>query len=203
MPNYQKFREPIMAPSFYLTDGTALGGGGGAQPSEVASGAPAGVTLTDNSVAVQRMRITFDAKEIAILAAADFTSLDCGKFGDSRKVMVMGVTSELDIAKDGVGVTTGAALDFSMSSAAAVSSSLTLAANSDLMYKVDVNGTGDFTDYDFDEYPTLSGTTITKYPRKSLASGIFFNVQTSIIADGSVTVNGWVDIYYVDLGVAV
>tara|TARA_R110000737_G_scaffold63510_2_gene91150 strand:+ start:695 stop:1297 length:603 start_codon:yes stop_codon:yes gene_type:complete len=196
----QKFREPVMAPSFKLDDGTVLGGGGGATPA-VAAVAVAPFAVVDTPVAVQRLRVTLDAYQFDILAAADFASVKLAEMGS--RFIVMGVQSELDFVKDNTGVLTTAALDISMSSAAASSTNLTsVAGNNDLMPKIDINGTGDHLDQAFDQFTAISGSTVTNFPRASITTGVYLNIQTAITTDGFLTLTGWIDLYYIDLGVA-
>ena len=190
-----------MAPSFKLDDGTVLGGGGGATPA-VTAVAVAPFTVVDTPVAVQRLRVTLDAYQFDILAAADFATVKLAEMGS--RFIVMGVQSELDFVKDNTGVLTTAALDVAMSSAAASSTNFTsVAANADLMPKIDINGTGDHLDQAFDQFTLLSGATVTNFPRVSINTGVYLNIQTSILADGFLTLTGWIDLYYIDLGVAV
>tara|TARA_R110000737_G_scaffold47134_4_gene67053 strand:+ start:13945 stop:14547 length:603 start_codon:yes stop_codon:yes gene_type:complete len=199
MPNFQKFREPIMAPSFQLTDGTVLGGGGGATPA-VEAVAVAPFTIVDTPVAVQRLRITFDAYQFNILAAVDYASVKLAEMGS--RYLSMGVQSELDFVKDNTGVLNTAALDVAMSSAAATTANLTTFSNSDVMTKLDINGTGDHLDEAFNSFTVLSGTTVTGYPKATINTGLYLTIQTSILADGFLTLTGWIDLYYIDLGVA-
>ena len=190
-----------MAPSFQLTDGTVLGGGGGSSPA-VAAVAVAPFTIVDTPVAIQRLRITLDAYQFDILATADFVSVKLAEMGS--RYISMGVESELDIVKDGTGIVSGGVLDISMSSAAASSTNFTsIFANADVMTKEDVNGAGNHTDYAFNQFTVLSSTTVTGYPKATIGTGLYLNVQSSIIADGFVTMTGWIDVYYIDLGVAV
>jgi hypothetical protein len=198
--NVHKFKEPILAPDFLRIDGASVGGSG-ATP-VVAAVAVAPFTIVDTPVAIQRLRVTLDAYQFDILAAADFASVKLAELGS--RVIMMGVQSELDFVKDNTGVLTTAALDVAMSSAAASSSNFTsVAANADLMPKIDINGTGDHLDQAFDRFTLLSGATVTNYPRVSINTGVYLNIQTSILADGFLTLTGWIDLYYIDLGVAV
>ena len=185
-----------MAPSFQLTDGTVLGGGGGASPA-TASVAVAPFTIVDTPLAAQRLRVTFSAYQFDILAAADFASVKVAELGG--RYLVLGVESEIDFVKDDTGVLTTAALDVAMSSAAATTASFTTLSNSDVMAKEDVNGTGNHLDYAVNQFTVLSGATVTQYPRASISTGLYFNIQTSILADGFVTLTGWVDVFYIDL----
>tara|TARA_R110000796_G_scaffold41179_2_gene101977 strand:+ start:23637 stop:24242 length:606 start_codon:yes stop_codon:yes gene_type:complete len=196
--NVQKFREPIMAPDFLKTDGTVLGGGGSTPATAAVGQGP--FVIQDNTAAIQRLRITFDAYQADILAVNDFVSIYVAEMGD--RFYTLGVESELDFVKDGTGILTTGVFDVAMSSVAAISASFTTLANSDVMLKEDVNGIGDQLDYAFNQFVVLSGNTVTGYPRASIGTGLYFNVQTSILVDGHVTLTGWVDVYYIDLGVA-
>ena len=190
-----------MAPSFKLDDGTVLGGGGGATPA-VAAVAVAPFAVVDTPVAVQRLRITLDAYQFDILATADFASVKLAELGS--RYISLGVQSELDFVKDNTGVLTTAALDVAMSSAAASSANFSsVFANADVMTKIDINGTGDHLDRAFNSFTALSGTTVTGYPKATINTGLYLNIQTSILADGFLTLTGWIDVYYIDLGATV
>ncbi len=187
-----------MAPGFLdLRTGEEIGAGGGAEPVTEAVAANS-FDIVDTPLAVQRLRTTFDAYQFDIPEAADYASVKLAEMGD--RFLVLGVQSELDFVKDNTGVTTGAALDVAMSSNAAVSAAMTAIANSDVMAKEDVNGVGDHLDYAFDQFAVLSGATVTGYPRPSVGTGLYLNIQTSITVDGHVTLTGWIDVYYIDLG---
>lgn len=194
--NVQRFNQPILAPDYLRLDGASVGGAG-ASPLNAATAVGA-VTIVDTPLAAQRLRVTITNYVGVITAAADFYSLSLATMGD--RYLTLGIRSEMDFVKDGTGVVSGAAIDVSMSSVAASSQSLSTFANSDVMLKKDINGAGNHLDQDFDSFAVISGTTVTSYPRPSAGSGLFLNVQSAVTVDGSITINGWIDIFYIDLG---
>ena len=77
-----------MAPSFQLTDGTVLGGGGGAEPSDTVAGEIAAVTATEAPLATSVITLTLTDVQVNISNTGDFGTLQIADFGAARRLVL-------------------------------------------------------------------------------------------------------------------
>lgn len=199
--NVRRFNEPILAPAFLKTDGTEVGGGS-AEVSAATTSALSGVTLNEDAApAIRRMDLTFDDLGVAVANGNDVGSALVASLG-SKNILILTIQSEdLVGTKDGTGAITSTQIDFGFGTGPAQSQ--TLGGNEvDIMQKLDFNEQVLEVDMSFNA-STLSGTTVQNFPRYVAAgSDIYLNLYLNVGVDGTLTMNGTVTIFYMDLSAA-
>jgi hypothetical protein len=158
-----------------------------------------GVVIKDQMVTVRRARLTLTAFSIAVLAANDYGGTKLLDLPD-RNIMLLGMEVDTVVTKQGNTNGVVAATDITMAVGTATASNATL---SGAMIDV-IEGTSitpDTLAVDFEKHSNDQATAT--FPKKiadGANSALYMNIAAAITADSSVTVDGIIDIFYVDLG---
>lgn len=161
--------------------------------------AATGVTIGDNTVYVRRARLTLTNFAITVAQAQDFGGAKLLDLPD-RNLMLLGMEVDCVVTKQGNTNGIVAATDINMSIGTAAAAATPLAGTAiDVIEATAI--TADSLTVDFEKHSNDQSTI--SFPKKLAdADGLalFMNITAAITADSSVTVNGIVDIFYVDLG---
>ena len=158
-----------------------------------------GVVINDQMVTVRRARLTLTAFSIAVLAVNDYGGTKVIDL-PFRNIMMLGMEVDTVVTKQnntsGIITTT----DITMAIGTATASNAVLSST-----MVDViegtSLTADTVAVDFEKHSNDQATAT--FPRKiadGATAALFINIAAAITADSSVTVDGIIDIFYVDLG---
>ena len=159
-----------------------------------------GVAVSEAApLAVQRVTLTLTNALITVLDADDFGSLAIWTFPD-RNLHVLNAEVNLSIVKDGVGFISTTDLDIALGTAAA--SNTTLATTMlNVLPKQDANAdalTVTVAASTFTAVGTAAGLAV-----PDAANNILYlnaSAPTEISEDGTLTVTGTIDLYFIDLG---
>lgn len=185
----QKIKQRLLAPN--LSDGFSL----------PINEAGSGVTIKNEHLSVKRARLTISGATLSIAAADDFGSLKLCDLPD-RNLMLLGVEVDLVLTKEANTDGVVAATDLDVGVGTAAASATTLATTMiDIIEKADLDTNAaavDFHAHSNDQ----STATFPKRIADSATAALFLNAVAvgGIEADSSLTVDGTVDIFYVDLG---
>lgn len=183
----EKIRGVLSVP--FLKDGVTL------QMSEPGTG----VRLRDEFVAPRKATLTLTAFTIAVAAAQDYGGTKLLDLPD-RNIMLLGMEVDCVVTKQGNTNGVVAATDITMAIGTAVASNSTL---SGAMVDT-IEGAALTTDalaVDFEAHSNNQSTAT--FPRRiadSPTAALYMNIAAAVTADSSVTVDGTITIYYLDLG---
>jgi hypothetical protein len=158
-----------------------------------------GVSIQNQFLTPQRARITLTNFAIAVTEALDYGGT---KILDLpfRNIMLLGAEVDCVVTKQGNTNGIVAATDITMGIGTATASNATLSSTMiDIIEGTSI--TGDTLVVDFEKHSNDHSTST--YPRRIVdgaSAALFMNIAATITADSSVTVNGTIDIFYVDLG---
>lgn len=158
-----------------------------------------GVTIKDQFVSPRKATLTLTNFAIAVLAANDYGGTKLLDLPDSN-IMLLGVEVDCVVTKQGNTNGVVAATDITMGVGTATASNATL---SSTMINV-IEGASLTTDalaVDFEAHSNNQSTA--SFPIKiadAPTAALYMNIAAAITADSSVTVNGTITIYYLDLG---
>lgn len=171
-------------------------GSAGATASSDFTGA-SGVTAASTPQQVQKLTLTVAAVAAAVADANDYGSAALVTLPDSN-LLIIGCEVDLELTKDGTGYIAGTDLDVALGTAAASNTTLS-GTMLDILPKVDLN--------DSDLTPALQSHSLAATPvltgvLDGASNIIYFNVAgpTETSEDATVTVDGTIDLYYIDLG---
>lgn len=157
-----------------------------------------GVAVTSNKpISVRKMRLTLTNVLVSVADADDYGSAELCTLPDSNLVF-MGAEANLTLTKDGTGYIATTDLDVALGTSAA--SNITLSgAMLNILPKQDVDAdslTPSLANHGLAATPVLTGVL------DGATNKIYLNVSgpTETSQNGSVTVSGTVDLFYVDLG---
>jgi hypothetical protein len=148
---------------------------------------------------VVKARVKLEDIELTVAASDDFGSVKLCTLPDTN-LYIMGMEVNLAVVKAGTtnGIVAATDLDFGIGSAAASASTLATTMI-DYLEKSDVNDDALAVSYQ----AHTQGQSTASFPKKvadAADNELYLNLACAITADDSVTLNGWVDIFYVDLG---
>jgi len=160
-----------------------------------------GCAVVDKPVLVRRARLTLTSAVLSVTAALDYGSLKVVDLQD-RNLLLLAVEADLTLTKQNNtnGILDATDLDVGMGTAPA--SAVTLATTMiDILEKMDVDA--DTNTVAVQRHSNDQATAV--FPKKladSSTQALYLNVGVPglITADSSVTVNGTIDIFYIDLG---
>lgn len=158
-----------------------------------------GVVIQDNTLIPRKARLTLTNFAIAVLAANDYGGTKLLDLPD-RNLLILGIEVDCVVTKQGNTNGIVAATDITMAIGTAVASNATL---SGTMIDI-IEGTAitpDTLAVDFEKHTNDQATAV--FPKKIAdadAAALYMNIAAAITADSSVTVNGTIDIFYIDLG---
>ncbi len=184
----EKVRGALLAP--YVQDGVSV---------QLLEAQGTGVTGHDQMVTVRRLRLTLTNFTIAVLAAQDYGGTKLCDLGD-RNMLLLGMEVDCVVTKQGNTNGIVAATDINMSIGSAVAAATPLAGTAiDTVEATAI--TADSLTVDFEKHTNDQSTAV--FPKKiadGASNALFMNLTAAITAHSAVTVNGIVDIFYVDLG---
>ncbi len=158
-----------------------------------------GVAVNDRLMTVRRCRVTLTNFAIAVLAAQDYGGT---KILDLpfKNMLIFGIEVNCQVTKQANTNGIVAATDITMGIGTAVASASTLATT--MINVIEATAmTADTVTVDFQKHTNDQSTAV--FPLK-VADGantaLFMNIAAAITADSSVSVNGTIDIFYMDLG---
>lgn len=158
-----------------------------------------GVAGSDQAVQVRKLRLTLTAFAIAVTAANDYGGTKLLDLAD-RNMLILGIEVDCVVTKQGNTNGIVAATDITMGIGSATASNATLS-GAMIDYIEGTAMTADTLAVDFEKHTNDQSTAT--FPKKLVdapTSALFMNIAAAITADSSVTVDGYVDIFYVDLG---
>ena len=191
-----------MAPSFQLTDGTVLGGGGGAEPSDTVAGEIAAVTATEAPLATSVITLTLTDVQMNISNTGDFGTLQIADFGAARRLVLLGVDTDLTITKDGGGAITTTNITMAIGTTQATNQFANGANDRDIMRPMTFGEDALVTNERYTEFPTMTATTPVYFPRSSASSEIWLNCGGNFSSDNILGVTGTIKIFCIDIPVA-
>lgn len=154
--------------------------------------APAALALNERLNPYRRTRINFTNLVVSVTAALDYGSALLFTYPNSN-VLFLGAVVDLTAVEDGTGITDVTAVDFALGTVPLASTTFANAGEQDMVAEGDVAAGG-----------RMEGVTSDSLDTKMLAAAadneVYINVQATISADGSVTLSGYVDVVYLDLG---
>lgn len=183
----EKIRGPLVVP--LLKDGVTV------QISEPGTG----VRVNDQACVPRKCRLTLSGFSIAVLAAQDYGGTKLCDLPD-RNMLILGIEVDCVVTKQGNTNGIVAATDITMGIGSTVASASTLATTM-IDYIESTAMTADTLAVDFEKHTNDQSTAT--FPKKvvdAASTALFMNIAAAITADSSVTVDGFVDIFYVDLG---
>ncbi len=151
-----------------------------------------GVTLTDMATPYRRARINLTGVVVPVTAALDFGSVLIATFPNSN-ILLLGAVMDLAAVEDGVGITVPEAVDFALGSVPLASVDFSNGGEQDVIAEGDVSAAGVMEG-------VSSDTEDSQFLAAAADNEIYVNVQATISTDGDVTLDGFVDLVYVDLG---
>ncbi len=167
--------------------------------SQLIGEAGTGVTIENKELQVKRARLTLSGAVITVTQALDYGSLKIVDLPDTN-LMLLGMELDLVVTKQGNTNGIVAASDLDMAVGTAPASNATLSGTMlDVIEKADLDT--DALAVDFNAHSNDQATAL--FPRKigdNASSALYLNLAVAITADSSVTVDGTIDIYYVDVG---
>lgn len=171
---------------------SAQGGssGGGVAVSSV----PESSIVFDRIRYIRHLRVQISELLVDVLEADDFGGSKICDLPDSN-ILILGAEANLSLDKDGTGIL--AATDLVVGIGSAVASNSTLSGT-----MIDVLTAALTADVDPAIFAahTHDGTPALAFIDDGAAAALFLNVAAAIVADGSVTASGTVDIFYIDTG---
>lgn len=159
--------------------------------------AGAGTTsIAYDLVLVRKARLTLTAERLTILEANDYGSIELVTL-PNKNVLFLGLVMDLTATGDGEagGVETITNVDLAVGSVATTSTDFSNAGEKAYMPKIDVQAAG-----------VSEGKSTSSEAPVIIAAGasnkFVLNASCSITADGYIDLTGWIDVFYLDLGVA-
>lgn len=230
MANVHKMNEPLMVPSIQgLTgtpkdpsqllaadlsgasegdvvlvgsNGTLTSGAPGASPTdeaEVGAGL-SNTTVEESAVAMQRLRIEFTGEALTL---DDTTNLYTGvvaTFGANRRALVFATAYDLTIVKSDQALST---TDLDIGFGTTEADGQPLVTTEDELLRLDLNDDSLTIDADGVASSVFSGTTVTEFPLLVSTDDVWLNIYGNISGgDGTLTITGTVDFYFMDIAAA-
>jgi hypothetical protein len=160
-----------------------------------------GVAVQDQALVVRRARLVLSAAVVSVTEALDYGSLKICDLPD-RNLLLLGVEVDLVVTKEGNTNGIVAATDLDLGIGTAAASATTLATTMiDIIEQV--NADTDALAVDMEAHSNDQATAV--FPKKiadGASTALYLNVVpvAGITADSSVSVTGYIDIFYIDLG---
>jgi hypothetical protein len=182
----KKIRQELLAPA--MTDGRTL------------SPAPnTNVTQVESQQIVKHVRMTLTDFVLSVAAAQDYGGTKICDLPDTN-IMLLGVEADLVITKGGTTNGLVAATDLDVAVGTAVASNATLATTMiNVLEKVDLNDNDLVVDFEAHSNDN-STSTFPLLIADSATAALYLNIAASITADDTASVDGTIDIFYIDLG---
>ncbi len=183
----EKIRGPLVVP--LLKDGVTV----------PISEPGTGVRVNDQFCAVRKCRLTLSGFAISVANAQDYGGTKLCDLPD-RNMLILGIEVDCVVTKQGNTNGIVAATDITMGVGSAVASNATLS-GAMIDYIEGTAITADALAVDFEKHTNDQSTAT--FPKKvvdAASTALYMNIAAAITADSSVTVDGFVDIFYVDLG---
>lgn len=148
---------------------------------------------------VMKIRVKLEDITLSVDEADDFGSVKLITLPDTN-LYILGMEVDVQVTKAGTtnGIVAATDLDMALGSAAASASTLATTMI-DYVEKVDIND--DALVVDFQAH--TQGQSTATFPKKvadAATNAIYLNLACAITASDSVALDGFVDIYYIDLG---
>lgn len=171
-----------------LLDNAAVGNARITAGSAVTPGT--GVTLDSQALVMRRARLKLTAFNVTVTAALDYGGT---KLCDlpANKILIVGTVVDLSCAITGTGATL-AAVDLAVGTVTTASAAFSNAGEKNIVAKIDCTAGG-----------VIDGASASAETNVLIAAGtnaIYVNVASACTADGAATLDGYIDIYYYDLG---
>lgn len=183
-----KYKQAVLAPQ--LRDGVSM---------LALESLGTGVTGIDSVLLPRKLRLTLSGFTIAVLAANDYGGTKVIDLAFSN-LLILGIEVDTVVTKQGNTNGVVATTDITMAMGTAVASNATLSgAMIDIIEATSI--TTDALAVDFEKHTNDQGTAT--FPKKiadGASSALYMNYAGAITADSSVTVDGYINIYYIDLG---